>query len=588
MAAAETNMSNDLGVGGNKQGGTEVKNGLVTPQATPAVENGRVDADKARQAAVAAAAAAETSANGQDSTETVDDGGDESDSDLSDYETDSDGDVVPILPEDEMNDVTGDDGIPWPSKLIDGIYQEAAPHLAKLMIDSTDLTALGVLKALNDKIKQQNEKEENPPDGWIIDVPFFASNFEMAKPYMDRLLKRGEGEPADEESAKKLDEINATLREMNTKHHYPQDWVITPPSEEVVAKAQAAKRGADETLTKRKAEKKAKKKAEKAAADKAAADKAAVDKAAADKAAADKAAVDKAAADKAAVDKAAADKAAADKAAADKTLADKAAARKFGNIEFPWVTYPLPTGERIIAGRQRTKDDVSGSLCCVELPCTDPEDPNFEFRDDIDIIELQKYFATPGIKLMGETDEKGRPVKVWRKVDRKDFREFKFCVVGKRERSDLRTRTKPVCPEVLCGVVMADGFTVLNKTGLLNMVGKKAEEGYIRRYCEKKGITSPWDVKPNSWTIATEDKELLDKLKSERLNSALPGNSEIKTEKINTSGSSLDSTLKKMDERMASMETKLAKVDELGTNVANITLLVQQLMKQAGLNAASG
>ncbi len=292
-------------------------------------------------------------------------------------------------------------------------------------------------------------------------------------------MKRGEGEPADQESVKKIDEINAALREINTKHHYPQNWLITPPSEEVVAQAQAAKKEADEALTKRKAEKRAKKKADNAAADKAAADKPLVDKAAADKAAADKAAVDKAAVDKVAVDKA---------------VVDKAAARKFGNIKFPWVTYPLLTGERIIAGRQRTKDDVSGSLCCVELPCTDPEDPNFEFRDDIDIIELQKYFLTPGIKLMGETDEKGRPVKVWRKVDRKDFREFKFCVVGKRERTDLRTRTKPVCPEVLCGVMMADGFTVLNKTGLLNMVGKKAEEGYIRRYCEKKGITSPWDV----------------------------------------------------------------------------------------------
>lgn len=90
---------------------------------------------------------------------------------------------------------------------------------------------------------------------------------------------------------------------------------------------------------------------------------------------------------------------------------------------------------------------------------------------------------------MGETDEKGRLVKVWRKVDRKDFREFLFCVIGKRERLDLRKRTTPICPEVLCGVVMADGVTVLNKTGLLNIVGKKAKEGYIRRYCEKKGIT---------------------------------------------------------------------------------------------------
>jgi len=63
--------------------------------------------------------------------------------------------------------------------------------------------------------------------------------------------------------------------------------------------------------------------------------------------------------------------------------------------------------------------------------------------------------------LIGETDEKGQPVKVWYKVDRKDFREFKFCIIGKRERSDLRTRTKPVYPKVLYSIIMADGFTIL-------------------------------------------------------------------------------------------------------------------------------
>lgn len=459
------------------------------------------------------------------------------------------------FPEVEFSEEAPKDELLEPSNAIQEIYKEAPPHLEKLFMDSTDMKALGGLRALNEKIKTQNGKDGvTPAERWTINLGNLGTHYNSAKPLFDRLLK----DELDEEAKQGLENIRAEM----TKS-YPDIFLVPIPTPENRAEQTAA--------------------AERAAG-----------KAAADKAAADKTAADKTAADKVTADKTAADKAAADKATADKATADNAAAKKFGNIEFPWVTYPLPTGERIIAGRQRTKDDVAGSLCCVELPCTDPEDPNFEFRDDIDIFELQKYFATPGIKLMGETDEMGRPVKVWRKVDRKDFREFKFCVVAKRERSDLRNRTKPVCPEVLCGVVMADGVNVLNKTGLLNMVGKKAEEGYIRRYCEKKGITSPWDVKPNSWTIANEDKELLDKLKSERLNSASAGNSEIKTEKvdamekINTSGSSLDSTLKKMEERMASMETKLAKVDELGTNVANITLLVQQLMQQAGLNATSG
>jgi hypothetical protein len=50
-------------------------------------------------------------------------------------------------------------------------------------------------------------------------------------------LKRGKDEPVNQELVKKIDKINATLREINTKHYYPQNWLITPSSEEVVAQA---------------------------------------------------------------------------------------------------------------------------------------------------------------------------------------------------------------------------------------------------------------------------------------------------------------------------------------------------------------
>ncbi|KAF8862741.1 hypothetical protein BDZ45DRAFT_739054 [Acephala macrosclerotiorum] len=235
MEATGKAVGNVLGTNGENQRETDVQNGLATPGGTPAVDNARVEADKARQAAEGAA---NTSANG--STETEDPhSGDGSDSDLSEYETDSDGDIVPVLPEDGMDDVTGNDGIPWPTSFIQKVYQEATPHLAKLILNPTDVTAMGALYTLNDKIKQQNEKDEIQPDQWTIDWTYYGSHFERAKPYMDRVLKRGEGEPIDEESVKKLDEINATLREINTKHHYPEDWVINPPSEEVESREES-------------------------------------------------------------------------------------------------------------------------------------------------------------------------------------------------------------------------------------------------------------------------------------------------------------------------------------------------------------
>jgi hypothetical protein len=73
-------------------------------------------------------------------------------------------------------------------------------------------------------------------------------------------------------------------------------------------------------------------------------------------------------------------------------------------------------------------------------------------------------------------------------VNRKDFREFKFYIIGKRERINLRIRTKLIYPEVLYSIIIIDGFIVLNKTGFLNIVRKKAKEGYIYKYYEKKGI----------------------------------------------------------------------------------------------------
>jgi hypothetical protein len=102
-------MSNDLGVDGKEERGTETTNGLVTPKATSDVNNSRVDAEKARQAAVAATA---ETGNGQDSTGTENHyNSNKSDSELSDYKTNSDGDVVPVLFKDKIDGVTGTDVI---------------------------------------------------------------------------------------------------------------------------------------------------------------------------------------------------------------------------------------------------------------------------------------------------------------------------------------------------------------------------------------------------------------------------------------------------------------------------------------------
>lgn len=116
MAAAGTEISNNLGVDGNKQGGIEVKNGLVTLQATLAVKDGKIDAEKAKQAVIVVIA--ETLANGQGSTKIENYSSNKSNSKLSDYETNNNRDIVLILLKDKIDNITKTDAILKPSKII--------------------------------------------------------------------------------------------------------------------------------------------------------------------------------------------------------------------------------------------------------------------------------------------------------------------------------------------------------------------------------------------------------------------------------------------------------------------------------------
>ncbi|KAJ9646381.1 hypothetical protein H2199_002430 [Coniosporium tulheliwenetii] len=144
------------------------------------------------------------------------------------------------LGEDNMENMEGvEEESHFPIQLIQNIFAKATLHLGKLMENSKDTEAINSLKGLNDQIKQQNEKDGINPDQWIINYPSFAADFEMARPFVDRIKKN----PADEEAAKEINAINDALREVNRKHHYPQEWVIDLPTAEQRQAAQAAQAG---------------------------------------------------------------------------------------------------------------------------------------------------------------------------------------------------------------------------------------------------------------------------------------------------------------------------------------------------------
>lgn len=105
------------------------------------------------------------------------------------------------------------------------------------MIKSNNLNTLSRLKTLNKKIKQQNKKEKNLLNRQAINILFFASNFKIAKPYYNRLLKRPKRTSVNEKAKEKLKKINVRLQKKNTKHYYLINQVINPLTKEDITKA---------------------------------------------------------------------------------------------------------------------------------------------------------------------------------------------------------------------------------------------------------------------------------------------------------------------------------------------------------------
>ena len=103
---------------------------------------------------------------------------------------------------------------PKPDDFRKKIYEEATTHLGKLMKNPKDAGAKLDLEKLNKQIKEQNLKDRLPKkdlQNFVIQIPTFAANFEIAQPYIKALGK----DPADSIARQKLTNINDTLRAFN-------------------------------------------------------------------------------------------------------------------------------------------------------------------------------------------------------------------------------------------------------------------------------------------------------------------------------------------------------------------------------------
>lgn len=150
--------------------GTELTGGLPSPGATPAVEDGKVEADRNRRAL-------------------------------------------------ELRQ--GNDDVDLPDR-VKTIYDLATIHFEHLKPNPEDDSISNLIVALNEQISQANEDEGKSRGKWNIDVEAITQKYQAAVQIGERLKQ----EPDDANAAKEFMEIKEDLDEIIQDAKYPEAWSI--------------------------------------------------------------------------------------------------------------------------------------------------------------------------------------------------------------------------------------------------------------------------------------------------------------------------------------------------------------------------
>ncbi|KAI9855640.1 MAG: hypothetical protein M1813_009686 [Trichoglossum hirsutum] len=267
-------------------------------------------------------------------------------------------------------------------------------------------------------------------------------------------------------------------------------------------------------------------------------------------------------------------------------------------IEYPWTTGHTKDGEPIIAHQFRTRrGHQEGVRCVVE---TGYERLEWKNESEVGYEELKHYLKLDGIKEIGQKDENSNKIKKWSWKDREDFKEFLWAIVGTINTSTEGGGRRD--PETLCCARFGN-IDLLMRSEFSNAVGKKVSNGCIETYCKKADITPPWKVQSEMVRMPRKNFE-----KMKGTNSAVhagekaysseqsSGNESKLTERLvamegkiadfqaSKSGEgSLQDILAKLEKRMASVEQKLLKVDEIEKSTLSLAQVVSALCDKAGI-----
>ncbi|KAH0537617.1 hypothetical protein FGG08_005609 [Glutinoglossum americanum] len=199
---------------------------------------------------------------------------------------------------------------------------------------------------------------------------------------------------------------------------------------------------------------------------------------------------------------------------------------------------------------------------------------------------------------LAEKDKFGNKKKVWSYKDADDFMDVLWFAIAPLLRptyapADIltsRLRLQWVGgkgkgrkdPETLACVLFIDEVDLLSRSDLNNIIGKKSTEVRIGKYCKEMDLTPPWEVQsdiirvPRGGNINRGESKLTERLvalenKISGFDTSKPGET------------SLRDILAKLENRMASVEQKLSKVDEIEKASIGLATLVDVLCEKVGL-----
>lgn len=149
--------------------GTQRHGGILTPEPTPEVEDGRVKAERERSATTSQA-----------------------------------------RPDNIQNK-----------------YRRVTVLLEKLKLDPDDQTAVSIIDRINDEIAEENLEGGKPEETWKIDHPAFRSKYKQAVGLYERLVQ----DPDDHDASEQITKVKEALDKFIEDAQYPESWTIQSPEE---------------------------------------------------------------------------------------------------------------------------------------------------------------------------------------------------------------------------------------------------------------------------------------------------------------------------------------------------------------------